>query len=94
MLKLEGINLDSVTVDGGWLEKRRRGDTRGRFPLEEFKGATVNELSRRKKILFGEKEELLQVLLNFGTATVSIQVPAERRAEVNELIALLEDRGR
>jgi hypothetical protein len=52
-------------------------------------GTDIKAISRRKKIFGGEKEELLQVIVNVGTF-YSLTVPAERRAEVDALIAELE----
>ena len=52
-------------------------------------GTQIKEFSRRKKLFGGEKEHLLQVIVNVGTF-YSLKVPAERRAEVDALIAALE----
>jgi hypothetical protein len=89
VFRIDGINGESIVVDGNWVEKLRAGSTRGRNPADQYSGTEINEISRRKKILFGEKEELLQVIVKVGTF-FSVIVPVERRAEVDALIAELE----
>jgi hypothetical protein len=49
-------------------------------------GSQVKEFSRRKKLFGGEKEQLLQVIVNVGTF-YSLNVPAERRSDVDALVA-------
>ncbi|HKV20883.1 MAG TPA: hypothetical protein VJR50_17750 [Mycobacterium sp.] len=49
----------------------------------------MKEFSRRKKLFGSEREQLLQVIVNVGTF-YSLNVPAERRSEVDALIAALE----
>jgi hypothetical protein len=44
----------------------------------------VKETSRRKKILFGDKEELVHVLVQ-GPAVFSLMLPAERAEDVDGL---------
>jgi hypothetical protein len=51
--------------------------------------ADIKEVSRRTKLFGGEKEPLLQVIVNVGTF-YSLTVPVERRAEVDALVAELE----
>ncbi|HET6734076.1 hypothetical protein [Mycobacterium sp.] len=94
MFRIDGINGESIVVDGNWVEKLRSGSSRGRNPADQYSGTQIKEISRRKKIFGGEKEELLQVIVNVGTF-YSLTVPAERRAEVDALVSELEQaRGR
>jgi hypothetical protein len=83
------MNGESIVVDGSWVEKLRSGSSRGRNPADQYAGTEIKEISRRKKLFGGDKEELLQVLVNVGTY-YSLTVPAERRAEVDALVAELE----
>ena len=89
MFRIKDINGDSIVVDNGWVEKLRLNDSRGRAPAQDYVGTDVKETSRRKRIVFGEKEELLHVIVNVGT-WMSLMVKAEQRPEVDQLIAELE----
>jgi hypothetical protein len=89
MFRIDGINGESIVVDGNWVEKLRTNSSRGRNPADKYAGTDIKQITRRKKLFGGEKEELLQVIVNVGTF-YSLTVPAERRAEVDALIAELE----
>jgi len=89
MFRIDGINGESIVVDGNWVEKLRTNTSRGRNPADKYAGTDIKEITRRKKIFGGEKEDLLQIIVNVGTF-YSLTVPAERRAEVDALIAALE----
>ncbi|MGZ5392539.1 MAG: hypothetical protein ACXWD3_12030 [Mycobacterium sp.] len=89
MFRIDGINGESIVVDGKWVEKLRTNTSRGRNPADKYSGTDIKEITRRKKIFGGEKEVLLQVIVNVGTF-YSLTVPAENRAEVDALIAELE----
>jgi hypothetical protein len=83
------MNGESIVVDGNWVEKLRSGSSRGRNPADQYAGTDIKEITRRKKLFGGEKETLLQLTVNVGTF-YSLMVPAERRAEVDALVAELE----
>lgn len=89
VFRIDGINGESIVVDGNWIEKLRTGTSRGRNPADQYSGTEVKEFSRRKKLFGGDREELLQVIVSVGTF-YSLTVPAERRAEVDALVAELE----
>jgi hypothetical protein len=89
MFRIDGINGESIVVDGNWVEKLRSGSSRGRNPADQYSGTDIKEMSRRTKLFGGEKEQLLQVIVNVGTF-YSLTVPAERRADVDALITELE----
>ncbi|WP_006244798.1 hypothetical protein [Mycolicibacterium tusciae] len=89
MFRIDGINGESIVVDGNWVEKLRTNTSRGRNPADKYSGTDIKEITRRKKIFGGEKEVLLQVTVNVGTF-YSLTVPAENRAEVDALIDALE----
>ena len=89
VFRIDGIDGESIVVDGNWVEKLRTNTSRGRNPADKYAGTQIKEFSRRKKLFGGEKEQLLQVIVNVGTF-YSLNVPAERRAEVDALIAELE----
>ena len=89
MFRIDGIDGESIVVDGNWVEKLRTNTSRGRNPADRYSGTQIKEFSRRKKLLGGEKEQLLQVIVNVGTF-YSLNVPAERRSEVDALVAELE----
>jgi hypothetical protein len=89
VFRIDGLNGESIVVDGNWVEKLRTGSSRGRNPADQYSGIDVKEISRRKKLLGGEKEQLLQLTVNVGTF-YSLLVPAEKRPEVDALVAALE----
>jgi len=89
VFRIDGINGESIVVDGNWVEKLRSGSSRGRNPADQYSGTQIKEISRRKKLFGGEKEDLLQVIVNVGTYYM-LTVPAEQRAEVDALVAELE----
>jgi hypothetical protein len=89
VFRIKDVRGESIVVDNGWVEKFRLNDSRGRAPAQDYVGTEVKETSRRKKIVFGEKEELLHVIVNVGT-WMSLMVKAEQRPEVDQLIAELE----
>lgn len=89
MFRIDGLNGESIVVDGNWVEKLRSGSSRGRNPADQYSGIDIKEISRRTKLFGGEKEQLLQVIVNVGTY-YSLTVPAERRSEVDALVAELE----
>lgn len=89
VFRINGLNAESIVVDGSWVEKLRSGTSRGRNPADQYAGTEVQETTRRTKLFGGEKEQMLQVLVNVGTF-YSLTVPADRRHEVDALIAALE----
>jgi hypothetical protein len=89
VFRINGIDGESIVVDGNWVEKLRGGTSRGRNPADQYSGVQIKEFSRRKKLFGGEKEHLLQVIVNVGTF-YSLNVPVEQRAEVDALVAELE----
>lgn len=89
MFRIDGINGESIVVDGNWVEKLRANTSRGRNAADKYAGTDIKEISRRKKLFSREREELLQLTVNVGTF-YSLIVPAEKRAEVDALIAALE----
>jgi hypothetical protein len=89
VFRIKDIRGESIVVDNGWVEKFRLNDLRGRAPAQDYVGTEVKETSRRKKVLFGEREELLHVIVNVGVH-MSLMVEADQRGEVDVLIAELE----
>jgi hypothetical protein len=89
MFRIKDIRGESIVVADGFVEKYRLNDMRGRAPALDYVETQVKETSRRKKILFGEKEELLHVIVNVGVF-MSLMVGADQRGEVDALIAELE----
>jgi hypothetical protein len=89
MFRIDGINGESIVVDGSWVEKLRSGSSRGRNSADRYSGTEIKEISRRTKLFGGEKEQVLQVIVNVGTFYM-LTVPAERRSEVDALVAELE----
>ena len=77
--------MESVVLDQGWFEKWRGPEPKGRFPLDEYQRTEINELSRKKFVVFGEKEDLLQVLFHFGPVA-SLTVPVEKRSEIERMV--------
>ena len=94
VFRIDGINGESIVIDGVWVEKLRANNSTGRKPADMYAGTDVKEFSRRKKLFGGEKEHLLQLTINLGTF-FSLMVPAEKRGEVDALLAELDTaRGR
>ena len=90
MFRLEDINGEAIVVDGGWIDKLDwGGNSKAHIPVSSYGGTDVKETSRRKKVIFGEKEELLQVIVK-TRPVLSLMVRAEQRPEVEKLIAELE----
>lgn len=89
MLSLEGINGESIVLDGDWIEKLRLGNSRARNPVGSYRETNTNEFTRRTKLLFGEKEHLIQVVVSCQNH-MSVIVPAEKRDEVDRFVAELE----
>ena len=89
MFRIDGIDNESIVVDGSWVEKLRSGSSRGRNPADQYAGTDIKEISRRTKLFGGEKQQMVQVIVNVGTY-YSLTVPAERRSEVDALVAELE----
>jgi hypothetical protein len=89
MFRIKDINGESIVVSDGFVEKYRLNDMRGRAPALDYVDTQVKQTARRKKVLFGEKEELLQVIVNVGVY-MSLMVSADQRGEVDALIAELE----
>ncbi|MBX7433580.1 hypothetical protein JDV09_15890 [Mycobacterium sp. Y57] len=89
MFRIDGINGESIVVDGVWVEKLRANNSVGRNPADRYSGTDVKELSRRKKLFGGEREHLLQLTIGIGSF-YSLIVPAEKRPEVDALLAELD----
>ena len=89
MFRIDGINGESIVVDSVWVEKLRTNNSIGRNPADKYSGTDVKEISRRKKLFGGEREHLLQLTIGVGTF-YSLMVPAEKRAEVDALLAELD----
>lgn len=89
MFRIDGINGESIVIDGVWVEKLRTNNSIGRNPADKYTGTDVTEISRRKKLFGGEREHLLQLTINVGTF-YSLIVPAEKRADVDALLRELD----
>lgn len=89
MFRIDGINGESIVIDGVWVEKLRANNSIGRNPADKYAGTDVKEFSRRKKLFGGDREELLRLTISVGTF-YSLMVPAEKRAEVDALLAELD----
>ena len=40
MFRIDGINGESIVVDGNWVEKLRTNTSRGRNPADKYSGPT------------------------------------------------------
>ncbi|MCX2714992.1 hypothetical protein [Mycolicibacterium sp. J2] len=54
MFRIDGINGESIVIDGVWVEKLRANNSIGRKPADKYSGTDIKELSRRKKLFGGE----------------------------------------
>ena len=91
MLKVDGINNESLILDGEWVEKQRGGAPRARIPASSFKSVELKEFDRRKKLFGGEREQLVQAVLTFEQPPfLSLTVTADKRAQLDELLAKLD----
>lgn len=94
MFRIDGLNGESIVIDGVWVEKLRANNSIGRNPADKYSGTDIKELTRRKKLFGGEKEHLLQLTIGVGSF-YSLIVPAEKRSEVDALLRELDAaRGR
>lgn len=73
MFRIDGINGESIVIDGVWVEKLRANTSTGRKPADRYAGTDVKEFSRRKRLFGGGREDLLQLTVNLG-AFVSLVV--------------------
>jgi hypothetical protein len=89
MLTLEGLRGESLVLDGEWVEKLNTGGSAARQPVSTYRESQISDIGRRKFILFGEKKTWLHLVVACNTF-LSLQVPAERRAEVDAFVAALE----
>ena len=90
MYSIEGMRGETISVDGGTIEKLRGGTTSMmRCPATTYQEVLVKPQSRRKFVLFGEKEEYLQVLVK-AAGMMSLNLPTEREHEVTRLREELE----
>jgi hypothetical protein len=90
VFKIEDINGQAIVVDGAWIDKLDwGGNSKAHVPASSYSGTDVKETSRRKKLIFGEKEELLQVIVK-AQPTMALMVRADQRPEVDQLVAELE----
>jgi hypothetical protein len=55
MFRIDGINGESIVVDGNWVEKLRSGSSRGRNPADQYSDTDIKEMSRRTKLFGGER---------------------------------------
>jgi hypothetical protein len=55
MFRIDGINGESIVVDGNWVEKLRSGSSRGRNPADQYCDTDIKEMSRRTKLFGGER---------------------------------------
>jgi hypothetical protein len=91
VLRVKGINNETLVLDGEWLEKLRGNEPRAKLPASSFRSAELKEFDRRKKLFGGEREQLIQAVLTFAEPPfLGITIPAENRGELDELIAKLE----
>lgn len=89
MFRIDGIDGESIVVEGNWVEKLRTKTSRGRNPADQYSGTQIKESSRRKKLFGGEKEQLLEVIVDVGTFLT--ERTGGRRAEVDAPVAELEE---
>lgn len=89
MFRIDGINGESIVIDGVWVEKLRANNSVGRNPADKYSGTDVKEFSRRKKLFGGEREQLVQLTIGIGSF-FSLVVPADKRAEIDALLTELD----
>ena len=89
MFRMDGINRDSIVVDGSWGESSGVDPRVAAIPRIGTPEPTSRRSAAGQSFFGGEKEPLLQMIVNVGTF-YSLTVPVERRAEVDALVAELE----
>jgi hypothetical protein len=88
MLIVKGQSDEALVLDGDWFEKQRGGMPKTRLPAATFLSVDVQEVERRKKLLGGGREQLVQATLRFdGGPFVGFVTGAERRAILAGLAA-------
>lgn len=93
MIKVKGINGESLVLDGEWVEKLRAGEPRAKLAASSYRSAEVTGFERRRGLFRGGREQLVQAVLTFAEPPfVSITVPRAERGPLDELLAELERR--
>ncbi len=41
MFRIDGLDNESIVVDGNWVEKLRSGSSRGRNPADQYAGTQI-----------------------------------------------------
>jgi hypothetical protein len=89
MERLDGLDGESVALEGDYLESLKDGVSRTRLPLWDWRSTDVRPISRRKIPLVGPKREYLQVIFKFDV-WVALIVPIEQRPAVHRFMRRLE----
>src|SRR5512139_1511610 len=91
MLFVDGRSNERLVLDGEWFEKLRGGQSKTRVPASSFRGATWTDIDRKVRLFGGEREQLVQVTLEFeGGPFVGFVTAAEKRPQVEAIVARLE----
>ena len=91
MIFVDGQSNERLVLDGEWFEKLRGGQSKTRVPASAFRGATWQDIDRKVKLFGSEREQLVQVTLQFeGAPFVGFVAAAEKRTDLEAIVAGLE----
>jgi len=91
MIFVDGQSNERLVLDGDWFEKLRGGQSKTRVPASSFRGATWQDIDRKVKLFGSEREQLVQVTLQFeGAPFVGFVAPAEKRPDLEAVVTGLE----
>jgi hypothetical protein len=88
---VDGQSNERLALDGEWFEKLRGGQSKTRVPATSFRRASWQDIERKTKLFGGEREQLVQVTLEFdGGPVVGFVTSADKRSELEAIVAALE----
>ncbi len=91
MIFIDGQSNERLVLDGEWFEKLRGGHSKTRVPASSFRGVTWEDIERKTRLFGGERDQLVQVSLQFeGGPVVGFVTAAEQRPELEKIVAGLE----
>ncbi|MFT4049583.1 MAG: hypothetical protein QM648_07065 [Solirubrobacterales bacterium] len=91
MIEIKGQSNESLVLSGEWFEKLRGGESKTRLPAKDFVSHDLQEIAAKKKLFGGESEAKINLTLTFSQPPfVGFVTEAEKRPQVDELIAALE----
>src|SRR4051794_4119289 len=90
MIFVDGQSNERLVLDGEWFEKLRGGTSVTRVPASSFRDAAWQDIDRRVRLFGREREQLVQVTLQFeGGPFVGFVTAADKRPQLEAIVAAL-----